>query len=119
VLRRLQKRIHVPLPDAAARAALITGLLGSVKAELTQRQLNQVVAATEGYSASDLTAVLKDSAMQPLRELNSSDLRAVKPEELRGVTHADIMRSVQGIHPSVSAASLEEFTNWQRDFGAA
>ena len=48
LLRRLQKRILVPLPDSAARAAMLRGLLAARLAEGVQ--LEGLVQATEGYS---------------------------------------------------------------------
>jgi katanin p60 ATPase-containing subunit A1 len=48
LLRRLQKRILVPLPDAAARRSMLEGLLvGRLEAGVTVEGL---VGATQGYS---------------------------------------------------------------------
>jgi len=48
LLRRLQKRILVPLPDAAARYSMLQGLLTNrLEADV---DLEGLVAATEGYS---------------------------------------------------------------------
>jgi spastin len=55
------RRIYIPLPDAASRRALISLLLtkqGPGGADMLQpRHLERVVAMTDGYSGSDLTAV--------------------------------------------------------------
>lgn len=58
------KRIFVPLPDAEARTALISHMLGKhVKGGGTERVLHdahilaRIVHMTQGYSGSDLTAV--------------------------------------------------------------
>jgi hypothetical protein len=55
------RRIYIPLPDAASRRALVSLLLtkqGPGGADMLQpRHLERVVAMTEGYSGSDLTAV--------------------------------------------------------------
>ena len=52
VIRRMVKRVYVPLPDSDARGSLIQHLLIKQSSELTARQLKQVVDATEGYSGS-------------------------------------------------------------------
>lgn len=63
VLRRLAKRIYVPLPDSDSRRALITHLLnkhsaaGSKGRPTDAAQLERIVRMTDGYSGSDLSAV--------------------------------------------------------------
>ena len=68
VLRRLAKRIYVPLPDAESRRALVSHLLikhmkqGSGSGEPVRKALlDRIVSLTEGYSGSDLSAVRADN----------------------------------------------------------
>jgi spastin len=80
---RLEKRIYIPLPEAPSRLMLIQHLLrkqGSF--HIDEKQMQRVVAATEGYSGSDLAAVCKEAAMGPIRELGAA-LRTVKAEDVR------------------------------------
>ena len=61
-VRRLVKRIYVPLPDEEARAGLIRHLMkkqGSGGGGIVEdpEKLNAVVQMTGGYSGSDLSAV--------------------------------------------------------------
>jgi katanin p60 ATPase-containing subunit A1 len=51
LLRRLEKRIMVPLPSAEARAAMFSNLLGGRCTPDVQWQ--QLAAATDGYSGED------------------------------------------------------------------
>jgi spastin len=83
VLRRLVKRIYVPLPDELARAGLIQHLMrkqGSGGGGIIEDEakLNTVVQMTGGYSGSDLSAVCHEAAMGPIRELGPAALLAVK-----------------------------------------
>ncbi|KAF5834481.1 P-loop containing nucleoside triphosphate hydrolase protein [Dunaliella salina] len=57
--RRLVKRIYIPLPNAEGRAAILGYLLKGQPHLLRSRELESVVQLTEGYSASDLTALSK------------------------------------------------------------
>lgn len=61
ILRRVVKRIYVPLPDILSRTALIRHLLMKQAKPKNDKDYDQfiplVVEATDGYSASDLTAV--------------------------------------------------------------
>jgi spastin len=148
VRRRLTKRIYVPLPDAEGRAAILKHLLAggggspsvsggggggggssffggssrssssSGAARLSSSDLQRVVAATDGYSASDLTALVKEAAMAPLRELSSSVLVRVRPEEVRALRLADFSAALRTVRPSVAPAQLAAYEAFTRDFGA-
>ena len=69
MLRRLEKRIFVTLPDPGARLRILSSLLeGRCGPQVV---LEQVAASTEGYSGSDVFLVAKEAAMRPLRRLMS------------------------------------------------
>eukprot|EP00897_Mesotaenium_endlicherianum_P001275 jgi/Mesen1/1175/ME000124S00210 len=92
MLRRLEKRILVPLPEPEARRAMFEELLPSppssssspssstsssppLERELEEGQgreclpYKDLVAATAGFSGSDIRLVCKEAAMRPLRRL--------------------------------------------------
>jgi len=96
VLRRLPKRYAVGLPNAVQRRKIFEILLK--KASLsTDFSLDRLVAATEGYSGSDIKEMCRNAAMIPLREylkLHGSDLenRTVQTGfELRPLTTNDFL----------------------------
>uniref|UniRef100_A0A7S3VHK4 Katanin p60 ATPase-containing subunit A-like 2 n=1 Tax=Dunaliella tertiolecta TaxID=3047 RepID=A0A7S3VHK4_DUNTE len=67
MLRRLEKRILVPLPSHEARLRMFEHLLtGRVRPEVT---FAHMASKTEGYSGSDVVLVAKEAAMRPLRRL--------------------------------------------------
>ncbi len=120
VLRRMVKRIYVPLPDTDARRALIVHLLnkqGASGQHLTAAQLNAIVHMTEGYSGSDLAAVCQEAALGPIRELPLDQLKTVKAEEVRPIQQQDFGSALRVIRPSVSPESLEQFRKWSDQFG--
>lgn len=61
----------MPLPDELARESLIFHRLKDAKIELTAIDIAQLLKMTEGYSCSDLQAVVKEAAMIPVRELTT------------------------------------------------
>lgn len=83
VLRRLPKRILVPLPDAATRAALLSHLLRGPQFRLPAADLDRLVQRTEGYSGSDLAALAREAAMEPLRELPPERIATVQASKAR------------------------------------
>lgn len=69
-LRRFPKRVYVALPDSETRVELLGKLLAKQGSpSLSGAELKRLAALTEGYSGSDLTALAKDAALGPIREL--------------------------------------------------
>ncbi|KAG5626790.1 hypothetical protein H5410_012008 [Solanum commersonii] len=74
VLRRLVKRIYIPLPDASVRRQLLKHRLKGKAFSLPDGDLERLVRDTEGYSGSDLQALCEEAAMMPIRELGANIL---------------------------------------------
>ena len=142
VLRRLSKRVYVPLPDAAARRAMYAQLLPApgraaaaaaaardskgVINSVTGEQHEQIVALTEGYSCSDIVSLCKEAAMGPVRDLVAAHSggggtrsilsgKVLTPESVRPVCLQDVRDALKRIRPSVSPESLAHFSGWERD----
>ena len=88
-LRRMTKRIYIGLPDVVARQAQISQMISTVEHTLNEANMAAVAAATEGYSCADLSALTKDVAMRPLREVNPSSILSMDANNLRPVTMQD------------------------------
>ncbi len=72
-----------------------------------------------GYSGSDLTALCKDAALQPIRVLGGiQPLRHISIEEVRPITVKDCEGSLSQIRPSVGQASLRAYEKWNEEFGS-
>jgi spastin len=120
VIRRLPRRIYVPLPDVAGRTALLRRLLGADAAfALPPAELARLVEQTEGYSGSDLTALCREAAMAPLRELKPEALARVEAGRVRALRLRDFDTARTRIRPSVARESLTELEAWSRRFGSA
>jgi len=116
--RRLVKRIYVPLPEEEGRLQLIKNLLKRQRSSLSDRDLKDLAKLADGYSASDLTALCKESALEPLRELGDQ-LCDARQEDIRPISKRDFVRSMEVIRPSVSKTSLKSFEEWNREFGCS
>jgi len=84
LLRRLTKRFYVPLPSMEARKAIVQKMLRKHKERhlLGAKDLEKIARATDGYSASDVAAVVKDAAMGPIRDIDPSVLRTLPPKKI-------------------------------------
>ena len=71
-LRRLTRRIYMPLPDPPARRALLEHKLKDANKDIKEDEFNSVIdKITDGYSCADLNAFTKEAAMAPIRELTT------------------------------------------------
>jgi len=100
LIRRMQKRVFVPLPDEESRTALISGVLKTLKHSLSNRDMQRLVKLTDGYSASDLYAVCTEAAMGPMRDL--SNILDVPVSKVPPIELKHFEASLEKMKPSVS-----------------
>ncbi|XP_029449776.1 spastin isoform X2 [Rhinatrema bivittatum] len=117
VLRRFTKRVYVSLPSEETRLLLLKNLLSKQGSPLTQKELAQLARMTDGYSGSDLTALAKDAALGPIRELKPEQVKNMSASEMRNLRLSDFMESLKKIKRSVSPQTLEAYIRWNKDFG--
>ncbi|XP_058127842.1 vacuolar protein sorting-associated protein 4-like [Anopheles ziemanni] len=72
IRRRFEKRIYIPLPDEHARLVMFKIHLGNTAHSLTEDNLRELAAKTEGFSGSDISIVVRDALMQPVRKVQTA-----------------------------------------------
>lgn len=72
IRRRFEKRIYIPLPEAPARSKMFQIHLGKTPQLLTQENFRQLGELTEGYSGSDISIIVRDAMMQPVRAVQTA-----------------------------------------------
>ncbi|XP_042671319.1 spastin isoform X4 [Centrocercus urophasianus] len=117
VLRRFTKRVYVSLPNEETRLVLLKNLLSKQGSPLTQKELAQLARMTDGYSGSDLTALAKDAALGPIRELKPEQVKNMSASEMRNIKLSDFTESLKKIKRSLSPQTLEAYIRWNKDFG--
>uniref|UniRef100_A0A3Q2R1I9 Fidgetin-like protein 1 n=1 Tax=Fundulus heteroclitus TaxID=8078 RepID=A0A3Q2R1I9_FUNHE len=117
VLRRFAKRVYVALPDEKTRCTLLKNLLGKHGNPLSKNELSQLAKVTAGYSGSDLTSLAKDAALGPIRGMTPSYCSLYSRLQMRNIKLKDFEDSLKRIKPTVSPATLNMYTKWNKDFG--
>ena len=69
---RFEKRIYIPLPGPEARRRMFQLHVGDTPCELTQKDYRDLADKTDGYSGSDISIVVRDALMQPVRKVLSA-----------------------------------------------
>lgn len=72
IRRRFEKRIYIPLPDAQARAIMFKLHLGNTSHCLMDEDFKKLGASTEGYSGADISIIVRDALMQPVRQVQTA-----------------------------------------------
>uniref|UniRef100_A0A3B4XPP7 Katanin p60 ATPase-containing subunit A-like 2 n=1 Tax=Seriola lalandi dorsalis TaxID=1841481 RepID=A0A3B4XPP7_SERLL len=126
MLRRLEKRILVSLPQSPARQAMISHWLpplnstGGVELR-TELDYETLAKGMEGYSGSDIRLVCKEAAMRPVRKIfdaleshqdEDTDLPTI---QLETVTTADFLEVLAHTKPSARNL-MDRYTAWEREY---
>ena len=72
IRRRFQRRVHISLPDLAARTTMFKLAVGDTKTALKTEDYRELARAAEGYSGSDVAIVVQDALMQPVRKIQQA-----------------------------------------------
>jgi len=85
IRRRFEKRIFISLPEEPARATIFKIHLGNTPTELTEPDFRTLASKTEGFSGADISIVVRDALMQPVRKVQT----ATHFKRVRGPSRAD------------------------------
>ncbi|KQK19706.1 spastin isoform X1 [Brachypodium distachyon] len=119
VLRRLVKRIYVPLPDPNVRRLLLKNQLKGQAFKLSNHDFERLAVETEGYSGSDLRALCEEAAMMPIRELGPQNILTIKANQLRPLKYEDFKNAMTAIRPSLQKSKWDELEKWNDEFGSS
>ncbi|CDJ26359.1 hypothetical protein CFC21_041989 [Triticum aestivum] len=122
MLRRLEKRILVPLPEAEARHAMFEEFLPSTP-DTMKIPYDVLVENTEGYSGSDIRLVCKEAAMQPLRRLmavlegRQEEMPEDELPEVGPIAAEDIELALRNTRPSAHLHA-HRYEKFNQDYGS-
>ncbi len=72
IRRRFERRIYIPLPDQPARAVMFKLNIGDTPNDLTEEDIDNLAARTEGFSGSDIATMVKSALMEPVRKCHKA-----------------------------------------------
>jgi SpoVK/Ycf46/Vps4 family AAA+-type ATPase len=119
-IRRLAKRLYIPLPNFGSRKQLILNVVNREKEKgqysITPEDIDTIVTKTKGYSGSDMMGVCREAAMMPIRSIE--DIFNIQLDNLRGVNVQDFLEAINIAKPSVSEKTISQYVNWNVEFGS-
>mmetsp|Transcript_19492 Transcript_19492/g.28022 ORF Transcript_19492/g.28022 Transcript_19492/m.28022 type:complete len:451 (+) Transcript_19492:75-1427(+) len=66
--RRFEKRVYIALPETGARTYMFKVHLGNTPHDITDEEFEDLGRQTEGYSGSDISVLVREALMEPLRK---------------------------------------------------
>ncbi|KAF8150386.1 AAA-domain-containing protein [Mycena galopus ATCC 62051] len=144
IKRRFEKRIYIPLPGPEARRHMFELHVGDTPCEMTPKDYRVLADQTEGFSGSDISIIVRDALMQPVRKVLSAthfkraedgqkwtpcspgDPEAVEKtwtdidsDELLEppLKVADFLKSLASTRPTVTESDIQRHDQWTRESG--
>jgi transitional endoplasmic reticulum ATPase len=117
---RLDRHVHVPVPDEEARRAILEVHTRN-KPLADDVDLDELAAGTDGYVGADVEALVREATMNATREF----INSVDPEEATEsvgnvrVTMAHFEDALDEVHPSVDEEVREEYEEIESRFETA
>eukprot|EP00731_Ephydatia_muelleri_P026335 Em0018g435a len=69
IRRRFEKRIYIPLPEEMPRRRLFELNIGDTRCNVNPEELGKLAKMTEGYSGADISIVVREALMMPIRKV--------------------------------------------------
>jgi katanin p60 ATPase-containing subunit A1 len=117
-LRRLKKRIYIPLPNKEEREAQLRMDLRELQLD-SDVDLKDIAMKLEGYTGCDITLLCQESAMMPIRRKISNlpfdQIKQLREEVLdQCITAEDLKEALAKRKKCVSKEYLLKYEKWMR-----
>lgn len=123
--RRLEKRIHIPLPSKEDRIALFKSMLKENAAP--DVDFEHLAELSNNYSCADITNIVRDTMMHKMRQTTSGmsemEMRQYNDELVSNPSKAtvnmeDLTFILSRVSSSVSAESIQNTLKFNAEFGS-
>ena len=101
---RFSQKIYIPLPDRAARKAMLVKKLADTKTD-GDIDFDYIAERTDGFSGADIAELIDRATDAPL-------FRSLGTGEVSGLNMLDVQSALETVKPSVDKASIEKFARF-------
>jgi AAA+ superfamily predicted ATPase len=123
--RRMPKQLYIPLPCAEARRQMLARQLGAgnqsqVATALNDADYDRIVERTEGYSGSDMRALIQEACQGPVRDAvaaHGERVAELSAGDLRPVVRRDFATAAKAARASVSAEEVARYVAYDEKHG--
>lgn len=114
---RLDRHVHVPVPDIEAREAVLEVHTRDVPLG-DDVELRELANRTDGYVGADIEALVREATMQATRGLigNLDPEKEEYEDTTREVVMSDFEHALQEVQPSVTEDTKEDYEEIEEEF---
>jgi len=106
LMSRIKEKCYVPLPDAAARRAIIEMTLAKSPTD-NDVNLEELTEQTDGLGGREIANLCERAKLIAFRDVVKSGID-------RGVNAADLTTAMENVRPSVSEKEIQKYENWAK-----
>ncbi|KAL0241417.1 hypothetical protein GEMRC1_006652 [Eukaryota sp. GEM-RC1] len=121
LIRRFEKRIHIPLPETNDRTELLRKVLDDQKLS-EDVDIDRLAELTDGYSGADLVNICREASFSVIRYatagLSREEIQMIDGEKLQPLCMANLYQSLERIRPSVDRNDASRHISWAKKFGS-
>jgi len=123
MLSRFEKKIYIPLPDAAARTQILQIQFGSKILAASRVPMATLVARTEGFSGREIERLSKEVLGHMISRMNpdlttqvDAGRDAIEAYQLRiaPLNEEDFAAGFSRVRAETSRTDLQKFTDWEQ-----
>ena len=94
-------------------------LLEQVTHSLSEAEVLKVAKSLEFYSASDISNLVKEAAMEPLRSYSVFQVIGISKHQIRNVSVKDFESAKKTVPPSLAKKDVQFYVEWEKKFSSA
>jgi katanin p60 ATPase-containing subunit A1 len=124
LIRRLEKRVYIPLPTADGRRALFDIYFRSIRLA-DDVDLQEFARRTDGYSGADIESLCKSAAMMPFRSIDQKTCattgeyaQRVNEAAKLPILHEHVAKALENCRSSVNPRDIQRYETYQIEFGS-
>jgi fidgetin-like protein 1 len=98
---------------------MLDQLLSTEKYEVSKKDLQKFAKELDYYSASDISNLVKEAAMGPLRGFGNNTMIVISKYHVRSINIDDLVAAKKSIPPSVQKKDITFYETWEKKFTKA
>jgi SpoVK/Ycf46/Vps4 family AAA+-type ATPase len=85
-----------------------------IKVGISEKEYEEIVLKSDGYSCADLKSISQEAAMYPIRDIPPDQLQNTTDSQIREVQLKDFIDALKKSPPTVSKTILDQFEKWHK-----
>ncbi len=98
VLRRMTKKLYIPLPNEKAREMMVKRALNAYNNNITEENMKKIIELSNDFSGADMSNLMHEVSMGPIREISHKILET-DVNSIRDINYQDFLDAFGTVKP--------------------